>query len=92
MAVKRRKKKRGKGRISQATALKEAHEKVMKRTKPGSGKRFASLKAKLAKKKGVKTPEALAAWIGRKKWGKKRFQAMAVAGKKRKKKKKRKGK
>jgi len=90
MAVKRRKKKRGKGRISLSTALKEAHEKVMKRTKPGSGKRFASLKAKLAKKKGVKTPERLAAWIGAKKWGRKKMTQWAVAAKKRKKKKKRK--
>jgi len=88
--ARRRKKKRGKGRISQATALKEAHEKVMKRTKPGTGKRFASLKAKLAKKKGVRTPERLAAWIGRRKYGSKKFQKMAVAGKKKKKKKRRK--
>jgi len=89
MAVKRRKKKRGKGRISLSTALKEAHERVMKRTKPGSGKRFASLTKKLAKK-GAKNPEALASWIGRKKYGSKKFQKMAIAGRKRKKKRKRK--
>lgn len=78
-----RKKKRGKGRISQATALAEAHKKVMKKTPAGAGGRFKSLKGKLAKKKGVKTPGALAAWIGRKKFGKKRFQKMAATGKKR---------
>jgi hypothetical protein len=43
-----------------------------------SGDRFK----KLAKKVGSK---ALAAYIGRKKYGKKKFQAMAAKGKKRKK-------
>lgn len=32
--------------------------------------------------KGAKNPEALAAWIGRKKYGKEKFQAAAAAGKK----------
>lgn len=59
----------------------------MKRTKPGGGKRFKSLKGKLAKKKGVKTPGALAAWVGRRKYGKKKFQKMAAAGKKKRKRK-----
>jgi hypothetical protein len=45
----------------------------------GSGKRFAALKSELASK-GAKNPGALAAAIGRKKFGKKRFQAMASAG------------
>ena len=31
--------------------------------------------------KGAKTPKALAAWIGRKKYGKKKFQSMSVRGK-----------
>ena len=39
---------------------------------------FAKLKSKLAKKKGIKTPGALAAWIGRKKYGKKKFQKAAA--------------
>jgi len=52
-------------------------------TKPplGEGGRFAALKEGLAKK-GAKSPGALAAWIGRRKYGKKRFQTMSVAGKK----------
>lgn len=49
----------------------------MAKAKLGSGVRFR----KLAKK--VKS-KALAAWIGRKKFGKKRFQKMAAAGRKRK--------
>jgi len=41
---------------------------------------FAKLKSKLAHKKGVTNPGAVAAAIGRKKYGKKKFQAAAAAG------------
>lgn len=37
--------------------------------------------AKALKRKGAKNPDALASWIGRKKYGKKEFQAKAKAGK-----------
>ena len=50
--------------------------------KLGSGKRFKRLTKKL-KKKGAKNPKALAAWIGRKKFGKKKFQKLATKGRKR---------
>jgi hypothetical protein len=49
----------------------------------GSGKQFAALKRKLARR-GVKNPGALAAWIGRRKYGKRRFQKLAAAGRRRK--------
>ena len=49
---------------------------------PGEGGRFKAITKALSKRKGIKNPKALAAWIGRRKWGKKKFQAMAVAGKK----------
>lgn len=52
------------------------------KAKLGSGARFKSLKKKLSKK-GVKSPGALAAYIGRKKYGKKKFQGLAAAGRKR---------
>ena len=74
-------KKRGKGQISQATALGEAHRKVMAQVPAGEGRRFKSLAAKL-KKKGARNPKALAAWIGRRKYGKGRFQKMAAQGRK----------
>lgn len=45
--------------------------------------RFQKLTNKLSKK-GTKNPKALAAWIGRSKYGKKKFQAMSAAGRKRK--------
>ena len=50
--------------------------KQIKKPKLGSGKRFKNL----VKKTGSK---ALAAWIGRKKYGKKKFQQLANKGRKR---------
>ena len=49
--------------------------------KLGTGARFKKLSKQLGKK-GAKDPKALAAWIGRKKYGKKKFQKMAATGKK----------
>ena len=43
--------------------------------------RFNKLAAKL-KKKGAKSPRGLAAYIGRKKYGKAKFQKMAAKGRK----------
>lgn len=54
-----------------------------KSMKPGGGGRFAALKSKLAKRGGVSNPGAVAAAIGRAKYGKGRFQAMAAKGRKR---------
>jgi hypothetical protein len=48
----------------------------------GGGGRFAALKAKLASKGGVSNPGAVAANIGRNKYGKREFQRMASAGRK----------
>ncbi len=50
--------------------------------KPGGGGRFKKLVKKLKGKKGIKNPAAVAAAIGRKKYGKKRFQKMAAKGRK----------
>lgn len=49
----------------------------MKKPKLGSGKRFANLKNSLANKPGVTNPGALAAAIGRKKFGAKKFRALS---------------
>ena len=43
---------------------------------------FNRLKAKIAKRGNVRNPGAVAAAIGRKKYGKKRFQQAAARGKK----------
>lgn len=52
-----------------------------KEPKLGTGGRFKKLKGQLAAK-GATDPAALAAWIGRKKYGKEKFQKLAAKGKK----------
>ena len=49
---------------------------MARKAKLGSGKRFAALKRKVGSAK-------LAAWIGRKKYGKKRFAKLGATGRKR---------
>ena len=56
--------------------------KTTKKPKLGSGERFSRLTHKLAQQPGVTDPKALAASIGRKKYGKSRFQRLATMGKK----------
>lgn len=51
------------------------------KAKLGQGGRFAALKNELAGKKGIYNPAGLAAAIGRKKYGKKKFQSLARKGK-----------
>jgi hypothetical protein len=48
----------------------------------GTGARFQALVAEL-KRRGAENPRALAAFIGRKKYGKARFQRLAALGRKR---------
>lgn len=50
-----------------------------KKPKLGSGERFEQLSRELAAR-GVRDPDALAAWIGRKKYGKKRMAELAASG------------
>ena len=52
------------------------------RAKLGSGGRFKALAAKLEKKGDVDNPKAVAAEIGRKKYGARRMAKMAAAGRK----------
>lgn len=42
--------------------------------------RFNKLSAKLGRRRGVRNPDALAAFIGRKKYGKKKFAQMSARG------------
>lgn len=48
----------------------------------GGGGRFSALKSTLAKKPGITNPGALAAKIGRDKYGSKKMAKMASAGRK----------
>ncbi len=52
----------------------------MSKPKLGSGKRFQSLANKIARE-GVNDPDAVAASIGRKKYGNRKMQSMAKKGK-----------
>jgi hypothetical protein len=56
-------------------------KKTKKMPKLGSGKRFANLKSELGHK-GAKNPGALAAFIGRKKYGAKKFASLSKKDKK----------
>lgn len=53
----------------------------MAKAKLGTGRRFAALEKKAAKS-GAENPAAVAASIGIKRYGKKKMEAMAHAGKK----------
>ncbi len=46
----------------------------------GSGERFDRLENTLEHRRGVRDPRALAAYIGRRKYGKRRFQHLAAHG------------
>lgn len=50
--------------------------------KLGSGKRFEKLERSIAAKGGVKDPEAVAAAIGRKKYGNAKMAKLSAAGRK----------
>jgi len=53
------------------------------RMKPGGGGRFAALKEKLSHRPGVTDPGALAAAIGRKKYGAAKMAKFSAEGRKR---------
>ena len=70
--------------INRSSARQQIMKSPKKKRKPklGSGARFKALTTQL-KKRGAKNPKALAAFIGRKKYGKKKMTAMAKKGRKR---------
>ena len=63
-------------------AARKTQQRVQKTAPLGSGKRFKAV-AKAAEAGGARNPGAVAAAIGRKKYGQKKMTKMAVAGKKR---------
>lgn len=70
--------------INRSSARQQIMKSPKKKRKPtlGSGARFKALTTQL-KKRGAKNPKALAAFIGRKKYGKKKMASMAKKGRKR---------
>ena len=83
-----------KGKKVEPGSLKGGKSEPSSKAKPGAGGRFAALKKELSKKgadqklqklaAAVRDPGALAAAIGRAKYGKKKFQEMAASGRKKK--------
>ena len=69
--------------VAKRKTARKAYEKVAKTSKPGSGKRFAALEKSIAAS-GASDPAAVAASIGRKKYGAKKFAKMSATGRKRK--------
>lgn len=68
---------------SKASKAMKAYEKAKKNSKPGEGSRFKAL-TKALEAKGVENPEALAAYIGRKKYGAEKMAKWAAKERKRK--------
>ena len=72
-----------KGTKLKPNSLKGGKSEPSAKAKPGTGARFSALKRKLSAK-GVKNPAALAASIGRAKFGSKKMAKMSAKGRKRK--------
>jgi hypothetical protein len=66
------------------SAMKTSTPSPVSTSKPplGSGERFKALEGKLSSR-GARNPAALAAYIGRKKYGAKRFGQLSAGGRKR---------
>ena len=65
--------------LPQRRAARKAYQHAAATTRPGEGSRFAAVE-KSAKLGGARNPGAVAAAIGRAKYGKAAFQKMAGAG------------
>jgi hypothetical protein len=71
-----------KSKSARKTARK-AYKKAVKNSKPGSGKRFSALSKSIeAEGKSPKEAKAIAASIGRKKYGAKKMASMSAKGRK----------
>jgi len=68
--------------LAKRRAARKHYEKVARSKPVGEGSRFEAVEAS-AKAGGARNPGAVAAAIGRKKYGKAKFQKMAAAGRKR---------
>ncbi len=68
-------------KVAQSLARK-AYIRAKKKYQPGQGGRFKALTKSIGARQGVKNPAAVAAWIGRKKYGQKQMTKWSVAGRK----------
>lgn len=62
-------------------AAREKYEEARKNSEPGEGSRFEALEESAAAG-GARNPAAVAAAVGRRKYGSRRFARMAAAGRK----------
>jgi len=53
-----------------------------RKPKLGSGTRFKKLTRSLSRTKGIKSPKRLAAWIGRRRYGTRKFSSLSRLGRK----------
>jgi hypothetical protein len=67
--------------LAERCKARKQYKRAAEMSKPGEGSRFKAVE-KAAKLSGAKNPGAVAASIGRKKYGAKKFAKMAAAGKK----------
>lgn len=63
-------------------AARKGYQKAARTSRPGAGARFAALE-RSARAGGARNPAGVAAAMGRRKYGAKRFAGMAAAGRKR---------
>lgn len=70
-------------RLARSTVAAQIYKRKAAGQRVGGGGRFRALTEAL-EHKGARTPKALAAWIGRKKYGAKRMAQMAAAGRRKK--------
>ena len=68
--------------IAKRKSLKGGKSQPASKAPAGQGGRFKALVKKIGHKSGVRNPAAVAAAIGRSKFGKSKFQKMAAHGKK----------
>lgn len=72
-----------KGSQTKRKLARKNYEKVVKKSKPGSGKRFSALSKSIeAQGKTPEQAEAIAASIGRKKYGKAKMSSMSSKSRK----------
>lgn len=61
--------------------LSDSTKSMLKKPALGSGERFQQLSDQLAQERGAKNPKALAAYIGRKKYGNEKMAELSKGGK-----------
>jgi len=67
--------------MARVSKAERAYREARRKYKPGEGGRFQAL-VRLLRARGAKNPRALAAWIGRRRYGSRRMAQWAARGRK----------